>query len=78
MRRNLAPQPDRKRVSLSNRQTIASHLQKIGTMVNAPSRTSVLTNKASLIPLAGNRNEHRIAITSNQNARPSLVECLDS
>ena len=38
MRRNLAPRPDQKKVSFSNRQAIASHLQKIGSMVNAPSK----------------------------------------
>lgn len=38
MRRNLLPPPQRKMVSLSNRQSITAHLQKIGSMVNAPSR----------------------------------------
>ena len=38
MRRNLAPRPDIKKSSFSNKQSVANHLQKIGSMVNAPSR----------------------------------------
>ena len=38
MKRNLAPRPGKKKIGFSNRQSITQHLQKINSMVNAPSR----------------------------------------
>lgn len=42
MRRNLVPITSNKNSSFSNKRTIANHLNKIGTMVNAPSRRVVM------------------------------------
>lgn len=42
MRRNLVPISSNKNTSFNNKRTIANHLNKIGTMVNAPSRHTVM------------------------------------
>ena len=43
MKRNLAPKPGKKKLGFSNQQSISQHLQKISTMVNAPSRRTQAT-----------------------------------